>query len=639
MSNDEHLVVNSVHMYPMENAKLHHTDNYEVLYREDPTVVLRRAQPFHLVISFSGRGYDSERDVVQLVFTFGKAPNIIKGTKVISTVTDSQRNYTNMWHSRFEGAGDNTVNVEVYTPPDLPVGKWAFSVVTKLKDAPPNTPGIVYDEERLLDEYVLNDVGKIWVGPNSSVRGREWVFGQFDAVVLPAIDLMMDRTTVAPELRGNPIVVSRAISKMVNSNDDLGVIEGNWSGNYEGGTAPAAWTGSVPILQDYLDTTMRVKYGQCWVFAGVVNTVCRALGIPGRVVSNLVSAHDANATLTIDRYYNVNNEELDSDPYNEDEGQDSIWNYHVWNDVWMARPDLPAGYGGWQAIDATPQETSDGVYQCGPASVEAIKCGAVGLNYDVSFLLASVNADLVRWKEDDKSALGYTKIDSDKYHIGRRILTKKPWIFDPNGDNDREDITEYYKNKEGTKAERLTLLNGVRGSERAKRFYMLPSKSREDVTFELVDLETNKTEEPKTVQAALSTASIYYSGIKAHVIKKATGDFNVAPKAKEMLRLVVKPEEYVDKLVEYCNMKIYAIATVLETNETWADEDDFMILTPNLDIKIIGEPVVGQACTVRFSFTNPLKSSLTDCKFRYEGPGLVKVTVVPYSFLLIIFLR
>ena len=40
--------------------------------------------------------------------------------------------------------------------------------------------------------------------------------------------------------------------------------------------------------------------------------------------------------------------------------RDSIWNFHVWNDVWMSRPDLPRGYGGWQAIDATPQEASDG---------------------------------------------------------------------------------------------------------------------------------------------------------------------------------------------------------------------------------------------------------------------------------------
>lgn len=35
-------------------------------------------------------------------------------------------------------------------------------------------------------------------------------------------------------------------------------------------------------------------------------------------------------------------EELDFDP-NNPKGADSIWNYHVWNDVWMARPDLPPG--------------------------------------------------------------------------------------------------------------------------------------------------------------------------------------------------------------------------------------------------------------------------------------------------------
>ena len=36
-------------------------------------------------------------------------------------------------------------------------------------------------------------------------------------------------------------------------------------------------------------------------------------------------------------------------------------NFHVWNEAWMARPDLPSPeYGGWQAFDATPQETSGG---------------------------------------------------------------------------------------------------------------------------------------------------------------------------------------------------------------------------------------------------------------------------------------
>ena len=201
----------------------------------------------------------------------------------------------------------------------------------------------------------------------------------------------------------------------VNSNDDKGVITGRWDGEYEDGTAPSAWTGSVPILEEFLKTEKEVKYGQCWVFAGVVTTVCRALGIPSRVVTNLVSAHDANKTLSVDRYYTIDDTELDIDPNNSEGGIDSIWNYHVWNEVWMARPDLPKGYGGWQAIDATPQEPSDNFYQCGPASVEAVRQGVAGFNYDIPFLVASVNADLMRWKEDPYSEFGYTKIECNKY--------------------------------------------------------------------------------------------------------------------------------------------------------------------------------------------------------------------------------
>ena len=82
--------------------------------------------------------------------------------------------------------------------------------------------------------------------------------------------------------------------------------------------------------------------------------VCRALGIPCRSVTNFVSAHDTEQNLTIDNYYDKDGEKI------EGRSGDSIWNFHVWNDVWMARPDLPKGYDGWQAIDATPQEASDG---------------------------------------------------------------------------------------------------------------------------------------------------------------------------------------------------------------------------------------------------------------------------------------
>ncbi|XP_014477785.1 PREDICTED: hemocyte protein-glutamine gamma-glutamyltransferase-like [Dinoponera quadriceps] len=655
MSSEEPLEVVAVHMYEKENAETHHTFNFEMVHQDPAISILRRGQPFNVALRFN-REYVDETDIVRLLFSFGPNPNVLKGTRGVNTVTNREAYLTDLeaWGVRMIGSHGMDLSIEVRSPIDSPVGVWQLNVETNTlgRKKAPNTfnyendiyllfnpwlkEDLVYlEDEKLLDEYILSDVGKIWVGPWGSSRGREWVFGQFDACVLPACQLLLERSGIKAISRGDPVKMVRAISRIVNSNDDKGVITGRWDGEYSDGTAPAAWTGSVPILEQFWETGEEVKYGQCWVFAGVVSTVCRALGIPSRVVSNLVSAHDANASLSVDRYYDINNEELEYDPNNL-MGEDSIWNYHVWNDVWMARPDLPKGYGGWQAIDATPQEPSDSFYQCGPASVEAIKQGAVGYNYDVTFMVASVNADLMRWKEDPESELGYSKIDCNKYHIGRMILTKAPWIFDPNGDKDRQDITSIYKAKEGTEVERLTLYRAVRSTEMAKRFYSLPSPGKEDVEFDLVELERvnigesfavtvnikNKSSESRTIQAILSAGSVYYTGVKAHLVKRASGDFVLQPNAVEQLRLTVTVNDYLDKLVEYCIMKLYCIATVKETRQTWADEDDFQVLKPNIDVKIEGEPMVGKPSTITLSFRNPLKMTLTDCQFNYAGPGL-----------------
>ena len=85
----------------------------------------------------------------------------------------------------------------------------------------------------------------------------------------------------------------------------------------------------------------------------IIFLVCRALGIPCRSITCFESAHDHNENCTIEVFFDEEEEELKS-------LSDSIWNFHVWNEVWMTRPDLPEGYDGWQVIDATPQEASDG---------------------------------------------------------------------------------------------------------------------------------------------------------------------------------------------------------------------------------------------------------------------------------------
>ncbi|KAF2344077.1 hypothetical protein FHG87_025167, partial [Trinorchestia longiramus] len=110
----------------------------------------------------------------------------------------------------------------------------------------------------------------IW---HNASNGRHWVFGQFDDAVLPACILLLERAGLAPEDRANPVLVSRAISRIVNSNDDRGVVVGKWDKDYEENTTkPTEWTGSIKILEDYMKRQRPVKYGQCWVFSGVVTT-------------------------------------------------------------------------------------------------------------------------------------------------------------------------------------------------------------------------------------------------------------------------------------------------------------------------------------------------------------------------------
>lgn len=106
------------------------------------------------------------------------------------------------------------------------------------------------------------------------------------------------------------------------------------------------------------------------------------------MITNFASAHDSDDTLTIDNY------EDEYGKRDEKKSVDSVWNFHVWNEGWMKRPDLGVKkFDGWQVIDSTPQEISDGMFRNGPASVRAIKEGSVAYMYDAPFVYAEVNAD------------------------------------------------------------------------------------------------------------------------------------------------------------------------------------------------------------------------------------------------------
>lgn len=598
-----------------ENSIQHHTILYEQidhinpLNPTGPSMVLRRGEQLNIVIHLR-QIYNKNTDKIRLEFSFGPRPQVGKGTLIYLPIAKdrdlNQNRDPSKWDARVIRADGNQLQVQINIPANIAIGVWRFKISTKLAgsrnirtysikeslyvifNAWSKDDAVYLSREDARQEYVLNDVGKIYIGSHAKPRGRKWIYGQFQESVLPAVMFMLDKTRLDITQRANVVKVARAVSAMVNSHDDNGLLVGNWSGNYGDGLAPWQWTGSATILEKYLQSGGEpVKFGQCWVFAGVTTTALRTLGIPARTVSNFVSAHDTDDSLTVDKFFSER-----GDPIS-DVNSDSIWNFHVWSDAWMARNDLPPGYGGWQAVDATPQETSMGMYQMGPASLEAIKKGEVGLAYDAAFVFAEVNADIVHWQQDDKSELQWKKIKTLKFHIGRKIFTKMIGQLDDytaNGVADAEDIISQYKNKEGTEDERMSVLNAARCGGLGFLFEQ-PAPGKEDVEFELYDLDkvsigdsflvtvriSNRSPMRRTASLAMSVSSVYYTGILAQKVKRDRQNIVLNGLQEQLIKIRVNPEDYLDRIVDFSMMKVYAIATVKETQQTWSKEDDFVI--------------------------------------------------------------
>ena len=229
----------------------------------------------------------------------------------------------------------------------------------------------------LTDEYLNNNYGYIWVWGG----GLPWTYAVGSDVVTRSRNHLIQ--LMSREERSNQIQFSRALTRLIGNN----VLLGRWNGDYSGGVEPTQWVGSEEILARWLQSGQKVRYAQCWVFAAILTTILRASGISARTVTNYGSHHDrgltSDQTAVLRQYDNI--VQLD----------ESTWNFHVWSEAWLQRPDLgqPAG---WNAVDATPQEPSPLApgqpYRAGPAYVPFIRSNMRTANYDTYFILAEVNA-------------------------------------------------------------------------------------------------------------------------------------------------------------------------------------------------------------------------------------------------------
>ncbi|KAH9495958.1 hypothetical protein Btru_013865, partial [Bulinus truncatus] len=630
------LTVVSVDLKIPTNAKAHRTSKYDIVTSvKNPKLVVRRGQSFNIDVTFS-REYNDTVDDLRVVFEVGDSPLISKGTSVEFILSDDDK--PKEWGAKIVSQQGKVLTLEIFTPPTCLVGKWKLKLDVVKKD---NTTVAIYryehtnsiyvlfnpwckddsvymSDENLNKEYVLNQTGFLYSGNKNTISPKPWNYGQFETCVLDVALYLLDISGLKWEARGNPIQVVRKISALVNSSDEGGVLAGNWSGDYSGGRSPLSWTGSAAIFEEYWQTKRPVKFGQCWVFSGLSTTMCRALGLPTRSVTNYASAHDTDGSITIDVHFTAEGESDDALNY------DSIWNFHVWNEAWMARPDLPSGYGGWQAFDATPQETSEYVYCCGPTSVAAVKQGEVNLLYDGPFVFAEVNADRMYWVPNAEGRLEC--VYTDKRLVGKNISTKAA------NSDEREDITGNYKAEEGSVEERAAVLRANQVGSNRKDIY---KQKANDVEF-FVDQDENATfvggnfeltfrmknlgVETRTVNGRIEVKTMFYTGVVADLVKSDPfGAIVIQPGEEKSYNVVATQDDYDGKLKDCCMLDVTIWAVVQETEQCFTKKDDFRLRKPHLAIKAPSEAVTGQEVKVDVSFTNPLNRELTNCYVVVDG--------------------
>ncbi|KAM3877940.1 protein-glutamine gamma-glutamyltransferase 2 [Diretmus argenteus] len=591
-------------------------------------LILRRGQPFTISLYLRSGGYQPGASSLACVVETGPHPSDQYGTRASFDL--SANIDTSSWSASVSSPPGDMVSLTLCSPPDAPIGRYTLTLGRSGRFEfillfNPWCPGdaVYMDNEESLKEYVLAQDGIIFRGTYKYPKPIPWNFGQFETGMLDASLRILDTNPKYLRNPGkdcsgrrNPIYVSRVLSAMVNCNDDRGVLLGRWTNNYEGGVSPMSWMGSVKILQNW-DTSacQPVRYGQCWVFAAVACSVFRALGIPCRVITNYMSAHDTNSNLVIERY-------IDEDGQPIQASRDMIWNFHCWVESWMTRPDLKPGYDGWQASDPTPQEKSEGVYCCGPVPVKAIKEGELLFKYDSPFVFAEVNADVITIK---RNADGSTDRVNSPAVVGQNISTKSV------GSDKREDITHLYKYPEGSAEEREAFIkanhqNKLRQQQEDEGLHLaikVTSEMRKGCDFDVTAVVTNNTSSEKKCRLVFGSRAVSYNGILGDNCGfKDLLNVELSPGGERKVPLRMNYSKYAEALTEDNLIRMAALLIDYSTRQAILAVRNIVLDNPEIKVRILGEPKENRKLAAELTLHNPLPVPLENCCFTIEGSNL-----------------
>ncbi|XP_074499061.1 protein-glutamine gamma-glutamyltransferase 5-like isoform X2 [Sebastes fasciatus] len=613
-----------------ENHRSHETQGLS-----EKHLVVRRGKPFRLTLMFCGRSWNPRTENLILEIWIGGL------SKRIPVQFSDERSDPQCWSAKTY-PGDRrsqSVTIHVCSPVQSSVAQYRLLVHIEttryrrsytvgtfvllcnpwLKDDPVYMP-----RDAQIQEYIKSDYGLVYMGTHLNINERPWSFGQYEPGVLEACLALLQ---VSPQhlrdkdtdyvRRADPVYLSRVICAMVNSNDDLGVLEGKWQGSYEGGVNPTEWSGSADILHRWVSSNCSpVRYGQCWVFASVLCTVMRVLGIPSRVVTVFNAAHDGDGNLKIHEFYTSTGEKL--------KHKDSIWNFHVWVECWMRRPDLGAGFDGWQVVDPTPQEKSAGIYCCGPCPVVAIQRRCLRAPYDTSFIYASVDADVIRLIVRDGRVVDRKE---DTKSVGQLIYTKSI------GSDAPENLTQTYKGKNSKTRYSLSRMRSAsmvgEEGESSPGLEVSLIIDRVPILGESIVMSvtvTNQSSSPRVLMEHLNAQLKGYSSNPEESFWKTHKEVRIEPGEDLTLHHTILHSEYESVLASDAIVNVAVVIKDVMTKERFLDTQEINISSPQITIEIEGGDSIQmkKEHTVQVSFTNTFTKTLNGALLTVEGSGLLQ---------------
>ncbi|XP_075033805.1 protein-glutamine gamma-glutamyltransferase E-like [Mixophyes fleayi] len=643
------LQLSNVNLQQSKNAAAHRTTAYDT-----SALVLRRGQPFDIILTFNKAV--QQGDKLSITVQTGPSASESRNTKAVMPVSSSGSRTS--WSAVRGASSNNSLTITINVPVTAVIGHYQMSLqvtsgrpgtslgkFTLLFNSWASDDEVYMSSEADRGEYVLNDTGLYWYGSVSNYGSRRWDVGQFEADILDITISLLDKSTdyrrdpvTDVSRRNDPIHVGRVLSAMVNNIDDNGVIVGNWSGTYTGGRSPTYWNGSVPILRQWKQSGP-VKYGQCWVYAGVLCTVLRCLGIPARVIINFASAHDTNANLIIDEYY---------DQYGKKDNtltSDSVWNFHAWNEAYFARKDLGSFYNGWQILDATPQEESQGEYRLGPTSLKAVKEGDVDLDYDTAFVFSEVNGDTDSYIVYPNGTRRIFK--SDPQAVGRLTSTKAVGSFT------RKDVTLDYKYAEGSAKEREIFQKAKDKMRRPAAGFRMAARASDDMAsmslreaapaikpdfsatfkksgepqvgedFSVSLTLKNTVGDTKTLKVNMTATIIIYNNTPVKVVLTESQSVTLGPNEEKSVQLKIKYDQYEKDLTPDNMIKVVAVCEDSKGGKLLADIV-VLLKNPPLLFRLKEQAKLNKPATVDLIFSNPIQEEVDDSIVTVEGSGLLK---------------